>query len=242
MRIKPQFFYCNEDFKNIWNKHGVYFSTRFCCFFVKKVEEIFLKECNLKASYKVGLSLFKQDNAKPMYEYGIISKLNIGISILPEYIDDLEFCWKSKDGKIIKTTDEDFEEGNLICWIEGLKPKEYWEKAFGKKTTHPFEIKNLPFEFEVIEFGTHMAINIELSDTINSKDILVSLENLIENFNEKSLLKERENGIIHNSSYEVIGNIINYRIDLGSAGVNFLKKILKQLSKFNNVNKVVFDL
>jgi hypothetical protein len=110
MLIKPKFWYCTDEFKKIWNKYDVYFSTKFCSYFAQNVEKIMLTECNLKASNKVGLSLFKQDNGNPIYVVGTISKLNIAISILPYFTDDLEFCWKTKNGVIIKPSDEDFDE------------------------------------------------------------------------------------------------------------------------------------
>lgn len=242
MSIKPKFFSCDGIFKDIWNKHGVYFSTKFCNYFANNVEKIMQNECNLKASTKISLSLFKQENEKPMYEVGSISKLNIAISILPYFTDDLEFCWKSKDGTIIKTSDEDFDEDNLISWINGLKPKLYWEEAFSKKIEHPFLLKNLGYDLQVYDYGTHMSIKIELKEMSNLKTIVNSVINLIELHNENSLKKDRKSGVIHNSSYEVEDNIIDYRIDLGSAGIGFLKKILKQLSKFSNIKKVIFDL
>lgn len=242
MIIKPKFWYCNELGKSTWNRYGVYFSDKFCNFFATNIEKIMFIECNLRASNKVGLSLFEQENNKPMYEIGQTSRLNIAISILPYYTDDIIFCWKTKDGSLVSTIDEDFDEDNVICWIEGLKPKEYWEKAFGKKTNHPFVLKDLPFDLEVIEYGTQMLIQIILSELLNSKKIADSIVNLIENYNEKSLVIDRKNGVIHNSSYEIEGFQINYRIDLGSAGINFLKKVLRLLSKFPEVKKVIFDL
>jgi hypothetical protein len=242
MYIQPKFWYIKETYEEIWRDSNVFFSFAFCRFFANNVERIMLLECNLKASNKVSLSLFKQNNDKPTYEPGEVSKLNIGLSILPYMSHDLEFCWKTKDGSIVTTTDEDFDEENLICWINGLKPKIYWEQAYGKKTAHPFVIKNLPYELDVLDYGTDMSIRIDLSEISNSKEIVNSIIDLIEQHNTKSLSSNRDLGIVHNSSYEIEENFINYRIDLGSAGLNFIKKVLRKLSKYPSITKVILDL
>lgn len=240
--IVPHFFYCNDIGKATWNRYGVYFSNKFCCYFADYVERTMLTECNLKPSYKVSLSAFKQENDKPMYESGPVSVLNIAISILPMFTDDLRFCWKSKTGKIIKITDEDFDEEDLECWIEGLKPKLYWEQAYSKKADHPFIIKNLPYELDVVDYGIEMSVAIYLNNADNAKSLATAVGDLIDNYNNKSLLKDREDGIVHNASYDIQDSIINYRIDLGSAGLGFIKKVLRLLTKYKEVEKVVLDL
>lgn len=240
--MKARFFYSSEIFMNIWKEYGVVFSQKFCAYFADNVDRIMLIECNLKASSKIGLSLFKQNNDKPMYEPGIISKLNIAISILPEFRDNIRFCWKSKSGKVITIINDEFEINDLECWIEGLKPKLYWEQAYSKKIAHPFLINNLPYELEVYDYGTDMSIFIQLSDIENISSIAEAITNSIENYNKKSSANNRANGVIHNSSYEFIGDTIHYRIDSGSAGIGFIKVILRLLAKFSTVKKVALDL
>ena len=171
-----------------------------------------------------------------------VSKLNIAISILPDFIDNIVFCWEAKDGTIVKTSDEQFDEENLVCWIEGLKPKLYWDKAYTKKIDHPFLIPNLPYDLDVLDYGTLMSFTIETNEISNATTIINSVTNLIDSHNDISLSKERKNGIIHNYYHEITNTSIIFRIDLGSAGIIIIKKILKQLSKYSNIKKVILDL
>ena len=80
---------------------------------------------------------YKQRNNLPIYQPGLVSKLNLVLWIMPEYNDNIRFCWKSKTDKIITPTDEHFDEEDLECWLEGLKPNKYWaEVATEKKRTY----------------------------------------------------------------------------------------------------------
>ena len=67
----------------------------------------------MRPSTKVTLAGYKQYNETPIYEPGPVSKLNLVLWIMPEYNDDISFCWKSKTGAIIQTTDEEFDEEDL---------------------------------------------------------------------------------------------------------------------------------
>ena len=237
-----RFFYCTPEIRIIWNKHNVYFSEKFCNYFSDKIKEIFEREAGIKPSYKIGLSITKPFNVDKMYEVGEVSRINTALTILPEYDGNISFCWKSRSGKIIKTTDEDFDETDLECWIEGLKPKEYWDYIGGEKDDHPFKIKNLPFELKVYEFGVHMGISILTTDNKTHQAIKNKLADVIEEYNNKSEKSNGSLGFVHNSSATSENNMLLFRIDVGSAGVLIIKKLLKTLGKFEEVKKVVLDL
>jgi hypothetical protein len=243
MKVIPKFFICSDDLITCWNKHGVYFSKKFCNFFSNKSEEIFLREAGLKPSFKVGYSVigYSLEQIK-MYEPGLISRINTFLVILPEFEDKISFCWKSKTGKIIHTYDEDFDEDDLECWIEGIKPQLYREMAYGKINDHPFQIKNLPYQLKVRGFGTHMGLTIQLLEKSRSEIIISTLGDVVEKHNQASETKNRANGIVHNCYGEVNGNEIIFRIDVGSAGVLFIKKLLRALAKFSEVKEVNIDL
>lgn len=227
--------------RNVWNDYGVYFSEKFCCFFADNVDAIMKREAGLAPSTKVSLSMLRPTHDLPMYEKGEVSVIRTAISILPEFIDNIEFCWRSKTGKIIATTDEDFDSEDLECWIEGLKPALYWAQVSSTIHNHPFQ-KDLPFELIVRNFGTLMKLTIDVS-TINATEaISESLHRLITQHNEKSEAQDRKNGVIHNHNSHTEGNTIILNIDLGSAGVPFIKKLLKKLSEFTEVQHVELDL
>lgn len=240
--MKPKFFTCSHGLKDRWNDYGVFFSEKFCCFFSDKIEEIIKQETGITPSTKVSLSSFRQNNDLPMYEQGEISVIRTAISILPRFIDNINFCWKSKTGKTVLTTDENFDETDIECWIEGLKPALYWEQVSSNVKTYPFQVANLPYQLNVYGFGTHMALNIILSNEQMANAIIAQLDNVIQNHNVKSEAQNRKTGIVHNNIGYIEDKTILFRIDVGSAGVIFLKKILKELAKYPEVKEVSIDL
>jgi hypothetical protein len=161
---------------------------------------------------------------------------------MPYYMDNLSFCWQSKSGKIIKTTDEDFDESDVECWVEGIKPVEYWKQAATEKVSYPFQIKNLPFPVKVFGFGVHMGLAITLSNVNVSSTIILQLADEIEKYNNKSEKNNGKNGYIHNSSASVEENKLDFRIDVGSASLVIIKNLLKALANFPEVIEVAIDL
>jgi hypothetical protein len=240
--MEMRFWYCTDNFRGMWGEHGIYFSKKFCFFFSDKIQELLLREAGLKPSYKVGLSVFKPQNDLPMYEIGPISKINTAISILPEFYGDISFCWRSKSGTIVHTSDEEFEEGDLECWIEGLQPKLYWDEVNKVRNDHPLKIKNLPYELVVKGLGVHMGLTIELTDSGNGNAIISQLGEEVEKHNQKSETKSRKDGVVHNCYGHIEDNTIIFRIDVGSAGVIIIKKLLRLLAKYPEVIKVTLDL
>lgn len=139
-----------------WGRFGVYLSSQFCNYFSDNFERIFIKSTGIKPSTKVTLAGFKQHNECPMYEPGPISRLNVVVWIMPESYFNISFCWQSKSGKMVKTTDEVFDETDLECWLEGVDPVTLWKAVATEQKDHPFLIKNLPYSLKVLGFGTEM--------------------------------------------------------------------------------------
>ncbi len=240
MNIKPGFILCTPEMIGIYNKYQLYFSKKFCEFTSSKIEEIF-GQVGIKPSFKIGMSVGKQDNDRPMYISGQVSKLHFLFAILPRYEDNVSFCWRSKSGKIIKTTDEDFDETDLEYWMEGLKPQEYWKQIGGEKKEHPFKTDKLPFPVKVIDFNLNMHFNIHLSDIHSSQKITDALIETIDNYNKKSELKNRKDGVIHNMYPHTENEMLVCRLDLGSAGVKAVNQLLKVLGKFPEIKEIVLD-
>lgn len=242
--MKAKFIGCDNEWGlKMFHLEGIIFSQSFCEYFANNFEEIFVKETGIKPSTKVQLGGFKQRNATPMYQPGLVSKLNVVLWIMPYYYDDISFCWKSKTGKIIKITDETFDANDLECWIENLKPAEYWKQVATEKKSHPFQIANLPYKLKVYEFGVDMELRIYVNNTHSIETIKNVISTTIETYNDVSEAKNRENGVVHNHHFEEDKPYLCLRIDTGSAGINIIKKILKALATTcNEINKVEVDL
>jgi hypothetical protein len=241
--MKAQWFYCHDSMRTLPDEVAdVYLSLKFCNWISTHFTELMQKEAGLTPSSKVNLAWGNYLHKVPMYEAGTISKLNVELIILPMWFRDaISFCWRSKSGKIVHTYDEDFDEADLECWMEGLKPQLYLEQVSKVSTDHPMKVKDLPYEFVVYGFGTHMQLAITLSNE-DSSPVAEALSAEIEKHNEKSEAKGRAMGVIHNHYFEKEGNQLVLRIDIGSAGVAFIKKLLNKLATFPQVKKVVADV
>lgn len=237
----PAFWYCDEWSLIAFKEYGLTFSHSFCSFYESKVSEIMLKEANLKPSTRVGLSAFYHEwvwQGRQMYEPGKVSRINTELSILPGFQDQIAFCWRTKSGNLVKPNDESVDEADLECWIEGLKPKLYWDYLNQQHNDYPFKVKNLPFPVVVKSFDTHCTLQIYLNDSSTIREMSNALSHAIEKHNLASEKKERADGVVHNSRSEIADNQLDFHIDLGSAGPVFIKKLLKVLAKFREVEKV----
>jgi hypothetical protein len=103
-------------------------------------------------------------------------------------------------------------------------------------------LKNLPYELNVFGIAMHMGLIINLTDTTNAAEIIKQLAEEVEKHNKKSEIKERAYGVVHNCFGELKGNEVLFRIDVGSAGVVFVKKLLRLLAKFPEVREVTVDI
>lgn len=226
--MKYSFYYChNELLRNGFSRYGAFFSQQFCEFFAEKFEYCFTKETGIKPSAKVTIAGYKQANDLPFYQSAVVSKFNLVLWLMPEYNDNISFCWRSKSGKIIKPTDENFDEADLECWIEGLKPAEYWKQVATEKKNHPFQISNLPFSLKVFGFGVDTELRII---TVNQALVYKMGEiigKIINNYNDKSEAINRRNGVVHNFNIETEPGLATARIDTGSAGIAIIKQILR---------------
>lgn len=74
--------------------------------------------------------------------------------------------------------------------------------------------------------------------TYVSETILLRLKK----HNDVSEAKGRVNGVVHHCEGAVVEGMVRFRIDVGSAGVVFIRKLLKTLAKYPEVKEVAVDL
>ena len=145
-----------------------------------------------------------------------------------------------KTGEFVKPSDEDFDEESLDCWIDGLKPLEYWKQVATEKKVHPFQIANLPFDLKVLDFGVDMELRIYGEN--KSEKIKNKIANTIEKYNVDSEANKRKDGLVHNYKFIEEEDHISLQIDTGSAGVEIIKKLLKELAKTTEIKKIEVDI
>jgi len=242
--MKNYFINCENEWggTKAFHLEGLVFSKVFCKYFSQNFTTVFSDFTGLQPSSKVTLAGYKQRNEIPIYQPGIVSRLNLVLWIMPEYNDDISFCWRSKTEKIIKPTDENFDEEDLECWIEGLKPNEYWKQVATEKKDHPFKIGKIPFQLKVFGFGTDTILRIYLKDKIEFDSIKAKIGETIKEYNEISEKKFRNKGVVHNVKFDSEERVLTVVIDTGSAGIEIIKTTLKALNKFTSIEKVEVDI
>lgn len=242
-KIEMRFVYCDESWLDRHARYGLKLSEKFCCYYSKNVQELLLKDAGIKPSFKVGLAISFYDGTNTYAVSGEISRIYTAVTIQPKFWSHFQFCWRSKTGGIVKTTDEDFDETDLECWLEDLKPAEIWQELSKEELNYPFKVKNLPFPVKVLGFNVHMGFTIKLKHLENAEKINTALFKIVDVHNEKSDFNNRKDGVIHNRYADVLESekLIIFRIDLGSAGLGILKKLQKGLAKFGEVEELIVD-
>jgi hypothetical protein len=242
-KIEMRFVYCDDYWLKIHVRYGLELSKKFCCFYSNNLQELLLKDAGIKPSFKIGLATSFFDGTNAYAESGEVSRIYTAVTIQPMFWSHFQFCWRSKSGAIVKTTDEDFDETDLECWLENLKPLEIWQELSKEELNYPFKVKNLPYSVKVLGYNVHMGLAIKVKNPENAQSIVNALYKLVDEHNEKSNFNNRKYGVVHDRHADVLEDekLINLRIDLGSAGAAILKKIQKELAKFPDVEELVFD-
>ncbi|SJZ61186.1 hypothetical protein [Sediminibacterium ginsengisoli] len=142
--------------------------------------------------------------------------------------------WKSKSGRVYKTDDSDVDCSDIEFWFEGLDPLAYHKQMY-PNIGQPFKIKDLTYELIVERLNIDCSIQLELREgvAVDTPSVFQQIDDFIGDFNERSEKKDREYGVVHNWRFSHEGDRITYDIDLGSAGMGFLKKLLEFFSKLD---------
>jgi hypothetical protein len=72
----------------------------------------------------------------------------------------------------------------------------------------------------------------------DTQEVIDEISQFINEFNEDSAMNDRKDGVVHNFHVVVEGEQIKLEMDLGSAGIEFYKRLLKKLSTMNCFSKV----
>jgi hypothetical protein len=154
-------------------------------------------------------------------------------------INEVNVKWKSLSGEVYSPSN-DVKCNDLKFWIERFESENY-KKQFFKEGKLPFELTKKGYTLKVQNIDTHTTIIIEASNSAGFDYIISQLYNLIDKHNNKSEKIQRKIGIIHNINIEIDENKINLKIDLGSVGSIFIRKILILLGKFPEIKNVIIQ-
>jgi hypothetical protein len=242
-----------DYFKKGFKNYGVNFSNEYLQCADNQLTPMFIKQTGIKLKGDIGLFepnhrdiIVNPDNTitegpyKPILEVNKTSTLIIVVCI-NAYHNKAKIAWKSKSGKIYKTTDTDIDYTDIEFWFEELQPELYLEQYYPKGQKLPFSTKGLPFEVVVtnLNIDCNLWIEFENGHTQNLDKIIEEIGNFIGDYNDKSELKDRADGVVHNGygNKENENNIL-FEIDLGSVGFSFFKKLFKKISTFKEIKKL----
>lgn len=154
-----------------------------------------------------------------------------------------KICWKSKTGRSYQTFDEDIDCNDIEFWFEDLDVAKVYELLY-LKLTIPFGIRNLKFKLELINLNTNMELVAFLKETTTNQiaDIANKTCDYVNKYNKASeRSSDDERGFVHYIKYEIDGSRLKFLIDTGSAGLPFLKQLLRTFSRWDVFDKVVID-
>lgn len=151
----------------------------------------------------------------------------------------ITIAWESSSGKIYSLTDKEIDCDDIRFWLEDLQPLLY-ARQLNPGSSVPLELKDLSFDLVVERLGNDAIIEMHLHpEAMNRVDeIITATDNFISGLNERSEKKNRADGVIHNWQRNIENDLLVYKIDLGSAGVPALKKILQYISTTNSVLQI----
>jgi hypothetical protein len=193
----------------------------------------FLKITGLNSLKKcgIGLSFWNLD-------YNKISsfEITLGVNYNSQFV---RVCWKSKLGRVYHLHDE-VDCNDIEFWLEGVDVPLLYKQLYGP-TTLPFKLPPTNYQLVVgsISISLELKVLLKKEHTNNLAFVENELNSFIRDFNAKSEKRDRNDGIIHNWTTSINEVEIKVELDIGSAGASFLKKLLKWLNGFEQVEKVV---
>ncbi len=155
----------------------------------------------------------------------------------------ISICWKSKSGRVYEIFDEEIDCNDIEFWIEDLDVTKVYE-LLNPKLKLPFGLKNLSFNIEVINLNLGMNIDAWLKPEfgLQAKEIASKTCDFVNKYNKVSENSSKdERGFVHYISYDIEGLHVKFYLDTGSAGMPFLKQLLRTFSRWNVFEKVRID-
>ena len=152
----------------------------------------------------------------------------------------LTIFWKSKSGRDYKLNDTEIDANDIVFWFDKLERDLYFKQLY-PSVKLPFKTNDLSFELVLVRLNLECAISLKLKED-SYQDIEQTKSEIGEFINDYNLQSEkldRKYGVVHNFKVLIAAEgEITCELDLGSAGMHFLKKFLTFLSKLNRFDKV----
>lgn len=146
-------------------------------------------------------------------------------------------CWDSLSGKTYTPADREIDCNDIRYWLEGLEPLVYMRQLIPHSSVK-LDLEDLSFILTVERLGNDAFLYMTLKPSVPTGEAISETDKLINNFNMESVKKNRSEGVIHNWQREHKNGTLIYHLDLGSAGIPALKKILQRISDLNYFTEI----
>lgn len=216
---------------------GIKMSPSFMACLDEQLSACFTKLTGIKITKRVSITLSQFQGDKPFFISDTVSKFQPCIVINDNW-NAIDVLWKSQSGRIYQPLD-DVDCDDIEFWFGNFQA-ELFIKQYYPNQQLTFKIKDISCDLVVTRINLDCTILLtpKKEAVENAEAIVNSIDEFINDFNEKSERKDRVDGVIHNWNTEIRNGKLIYNLDLGSTGVLFFKKLLTYLSKMNTFTKV----
>lgn len=219
--------------ERIEKESGIHLSPSFIACMDDQLSAIFIKKTGIKITKRICTVLTHFKVSEPFFVSGNTSYFNTALIVNEEW-NPVNICWHSVSNKIYKPSDEVLDCHDIKFGFEGFDADLYIKQYYPNQKL-PFKIEDISYELVVTRINLDCIITMKLKpDAITkAEDAVTQIDNFIALFNDKSEKRNRDEGVIHDWNTEIKEDAIIYKLDLGSTGVSFFKRILTFLSKMN---------
>lgn len=235
--------FTTESFKfsyiNDFKRQGIETSYEFLKCADERLTALFEKQTGLKVNSKLCL-MVPTDKVLSVKNEGDVSKLELILSV-NAHSNPVVIVWQSKSGRVYKMNDTDIDCNDIQFNFEKLAVEKYIEEFYPKGQKLPFVLKNLPFELVVTRLNAECKLLLTVKEGYenNREHLITEVESFTEKFNAASEKKSDDGEIVQQCLGTPEGKAtIIFDIDMSLAGFDYVKKLLKLLSKKEGITKV----
>jgi len=196
----------------------------------------------IKINQQIALNLIKTPYDQE-FEDALTTGTFLSVLYINNHWNPITIHWRSQSGRTYHISDEAIDCNDIVFHFVQLDPLLYTRQLYPADTI-PFKIKELSFALEILRLNMECTLLVKLKQAYVAKveEVITLLHDFAATYNEASEKKRRMYGVVHSSRAIVdpIG-IIHFELDLGSAGISFLNKLLQHLSKLAYFDKVTIE-
>lgn len=177
-------------------------------------------------------------NAGLQYCRGYVSSIKLLLFVNHHY-NPVTVCWKSNTTRIYTPADVDIRCGEIEFWIDDLQADLYWRQHY-PGISLPFQLPALSFQLLVNRVNIDCSFELYLRENyIQQAEVTrAKIETFLKTYNHNASKNKRKYTMLHHWKSCIEPRKIIIDIDLGFAGLKFIRKFLLHLSGQKIYNKV----